>query len=104
MPTTRTRPPAAKRKRYMKMFFVRYWGQVEPFWGIQSGLYIVRAANREDCAQYILRWWATLKFEPTSDDMLDRVREKVAEAKTVKIHGMFSSEEMMDCEWCEAEI
>jgi len=87
----------------MKMFFVRYWGEVEPWYGQQTGLYVVRAANREDCAQCILRWWATRKFRSISDDMLDRVRKKVAEAKTVKIHGMFSSAEVIDSEACHAD-
>ena len=35
--------------------------------------------------------------------MLDRVRKKVAEAKTVKIHGMFSSAEVIDSEACHAD-
>jgi len=103
MSSTRTRPPYAKRKRYMKMFFVKYWGEIAPWSGQQSGLYVVRAANREDCAQCILRWWETLEFESTSPDMLNRIREKVAEAKSVKIHGMFSSEEMIDHEACYAD-
>jgi len=87
----------------MKMFFVRYWGEIGWCSGQQSGLYVVRAANPEDCAQFIFRWWENLVYTSTTPDMLNRIREKVAEAKSVKLLGRFSSEEMVDHSKCHAD-
>jgi len=93
---TRTRRrPAANRFRYMKLFFVWYWGEVEPHYGIQSGIYAVRAANPEDCAQFLLH--TREKPEPGQDttDMLKRIREMVARATSVKLLGRFKLEAMV---------
>jgi len=82
----------------MKTFFVRYWGEIGWFSGIQSGLYAVRAANREDCAQFILRWWKDHEPNLATMDMIKSIREKVAEGKSVNLHGKFNSEKMVDDE------
>jgi len=82
--------------RYMKIFFVWYWGEVGWFVGISTGLYAVRAANREDCAQFILR--TREKPEPGQDtaDILKRIRESVAKATTVELRHRFKDEKMVD--------
>ena len=82
----------------MKIFFVRYWGKIGYYSGIQSGLYVVRAANPEDCAQFIFRWWENREPEQATTDMLKSIREKVAEATSVKQHGKFDFEKMVDYE------
>jgi len=86
----------------MKMFFVRYWGEIGFFTSQQSGLYVVRAANREDCAQFIFRWWNNRVYKSTTTD-IKGIREKVAEGQSVNLHGKFNSEKMLDSEECHAE-
>jgi len=80
----------------MKIFFVWYWGKAEPHHGVQSGMYTVRAANPEDCAQFLLR--TREKPEPGQDttDMLKRIRIMVARATAVNLYGRFNDEKMVD--------
>ena len=80
----------------MKTFFVRYWEEIGWFSGIQSGLYAVRAANREDCAQFILHSRENLEPGQATTDMLKSIREKVAEATSVNLHGKFYFKKMVD--------
>ena len=81
--------------RCMKIFFVWYWGKVQPDHGIQSGIYAVRAANPEDCAQFLLRTEEKPESGQDTTDILKQIRESVASATTVDLQGRFKHEKMV---------
>jgi len=89
----RRRKPVGK--RYMKLFLVFYWG-VAGEAGPNGGIYAVRASNREDCVQLLLRE----KVSPTpgkyTHDVLERIRENVFQAKTLRLQGKFQSEKIVE--------
>jgi len=80
----------------MKLFLVWRWETEAKYPEIIDGMYAVRAANPEDCAQFLLR----SKEKPTpgqdTTDMLKRIRESVAKAKTLNLQGKFKYEEIVD--------
>ena len=80
----------------MKIFFVWYWGGVVQHHGIQSGIYAVRAANPEDCAQFLLRTRENPEPWQDTTNMLKRIREMVARATTINLHSKFKLDKMVD--------
>jgi len=90
-----SRRPQAKTGRHMKIFFVWYWGEVEPHHRLQGGIYAVRAANPELCAQFLLRTKETPTPGQDTAAVLQRIRESVASATTVKLHGRFKHAKMV---------
>jgi len=79
----------------MKLFLVFYWG-IAGEAGPQGGIYAVRAVNREDCVQLLLRE----KVSPTpgkyTHDRLERIRENVFQAKTLRLQGKFQSAKIVE--------
>ena len=92
MPGTRREPAG---KRYMKLFLVFYWG-IAGEAGPQGGIYAVRAVNREDCVQLLLREKVMPTPEQDTTDVLKRIREHVFQAKTLKLQGKFQLEKIVE--------
>ena len=98
---TRTRQQSvAKDWRYMKLFMVWHWGTAEEArTGITGGMYVVRAANPEDCVQFLLRTKERPAPAQDTNDVLKRIRHMVARADTVDLNAEFKHEKMV--QFCE---
>lgn len=81
----------------MQLFLVRHWGTQDdgPKRMITDGLYAVRAANQEDCAQYLLRNEERHVHGQDAIDKLKDIREAVAKAKQLPLLGEFKHEKMV---------
>ena len=88
----RRRKPVGK--RYMKLFLVFHWG-VAGEAGPQGGIYAVRASNREDCVQFLLRTKKRPAPAQDTTDVLKRIRRMVAQADTVDLNAEFKHEKMV---------
>ena len=90
-----TRTGAVDRRRYMKLFMVFYWGKAgEP--GPDGGIFVVRAAKREDCVQLLLREKVTLTPGQDTTDVLQRIRDHVLQAKTFKLQRKFQHAKIVE--------
>ena len=95
MPRTR-KPSVSKHWRHMKLFMVWHWGTAEEAeTGIRGGIYIVRAANPEDCVQFLLRTKERPAPAQDTTDVLKRIRRMVAQADTVDLNAEFKREKMV---------
>jgi len=97
-----TQKSMQKKKRNMNLYLVKYWADEDnphPF--IYEGLYAVRAANQEDCAELLFNF--RTKFTTAQDkmDVLQRIRPKVAEAVTTRLSGRYWNAKLLD--YLEAE-
>jgi len=79
----------------MQLFLVRYWGEKEDHHRNTDGLYAVRAATQEDCAQYLLRSQERHTHGQDAIDVLKRIREAVAKANQLPLLGEFKHEKMV---------
>ena len=96
MPRTREQS-VCKHWRHMKLFMVWHWGTAEEAeTGIRGGIYIVRAAKSEDCVQFLLRTKERPAPGQDTTDVLKRIREMVAQAKTVDLNEEFKHEKIVD--------
>jgi len=80
----------------MQLFLVRHWETEEETIRQTDGLYAVRAANQEDCAQFLLRHRESPKPGQETTDILKHIRQSVAKAKQLPLLGEFKHEKMVE--------
>jgi len=80
----------------MQLFLVRRWETKDPYPRTTGGMYAVRAANREDCAQFLLRREQRTTPAPDTTEELKHIRKSVATAKTQNLRGKFKYAKIVD--------
>jgi len=86
-----------KKKRNMNLYLVGYWkDELKPHHHIYDGLYAVRAANQEDCAELLFEFRTLNPTAQEKIDVLERIRSKVAEAVTTRLSGRYRNAKLLD--------
>ena len=80
----------------MQLFLVWRWETQDSHPKTTGGLYAVRAANREDCAQLLLRREQRTTPELATMQELQHIRKSVATAITQNLQGKFKYEKIVD--------
>ena len=76
----------------MKLYVVTYWTDPKKeFDFVLDGLYVVRAKNREECAQLLFTDQEARMIQPGDDttELMGRIRASVATADTFTVWGRF---------------
>jgi len=78
----------------MKLYVVEYWtdpARSRDFVHVLNGLYVVRAKNREECAQLLFTDQEAHMIQPGDDttELMGRIRASVATADTFTVWGRF---------------
>jgi len=92
-----TQKSIRKKKRNMNLYLVNYWADEDhPHHHIYQGLYAVRAANQEDCAELLFEFRTTYTNAQDKIEVLERIRAKVAEAVTTRLGGRYRNAKLLE--------
>jgi len=82
----------------MKLYVVEYWTDPErtPNF-VLDGLYVVRAKNREDCAEFLFTTQEKYMIHSGDDttELMGRIRASVSKADTFTVWGRFDEKATM---------
>ena len=90
--------PAERRRRRMKLYVVEYWTDPKKeFDFVLDGLYVVRANNREECAQLLFTAQEAHMTQPGEDttELMSRIRASVAKADNFTVWGLYTQHATM---------
>ena len=82
----------------MKLYVVEYWTDPKKeFDFVLDGLYVVRANNREECAQLLFTDQEAHMIQPgdVTTELMGRIRASVAKADTFTVWGRFDEKATM---------